>query len=53
MRVLDCLDLVASEARYHITSIEHFSLDKDQKSSYATKVGRPVYNIKQKKFDIL
>ena len=31
MRVLDCHDLVASEARYHITCIERFSPIKDIK----------------------
>ena len=44
MRVLDCHDLVALEARYHITCIERFSRNKDQKSSNTTTVGRPVCN---------
>ena len=50
MRILDCHDLVASEAHYHITCIERFSLNKDQKSSI---YGRPVCNIEQENFDIL
>ena len=51
MRVLDGHDLVASEPRYHITCIERFSLNKDQKSSNATTVGR--CNDEQENFDIL
>ena len=53
MRVLDCHDLVASEARYHITCTERFSLNNDQKSSNATTVGRPACNVEQENFDIL
>ena len=53
MRVLDCHDLVASEPRYHITCIERFSLNKDQKASNASTVGRSVSNIAQENFDIL
>ena len=45
MRVLDCHDFVASEARYHIACIERFSFNKDQKSSYATTVGQILRNI--------
>ena len=39
MRVLDCHDLVVSEAHYHITCIQGFSLNKDQNSGDATTVG--------------
>ena len=46
-------DLVASEARYHITCIERSSLHKYQKSSNRTTVGQPVYNNEQEKFDII
>ena len=53
MRVLDCHDLVASEAHYHITCIQGFSLNKDQNSGDATTVGQPVCNIEQEHFDIL
>ena len=53
MRVLDCHDLVASEPRYHITCIERFSLNKDQKASNASTVGRSVSKIAQENFDIL
>ena len=53
MKVLDCHDLVASEPRYHITCIERFSLNKDQKTSNASTVGRPVCNMEQENFDIL
>ena len=47
MRVLDCQDLVASEACYHITCIGRFSLNKNQKSSDATTAERPVCNAEQ------
>ena len=47
MSVLDCHDSVASDACYHITCIEHVSLNKDQKSTNATTVGRPVCNVEQ------
>ena len=53
MIVLDCQDLVASEACYHITCIGRFSLNKNQKSSDATTVGRPVCNAEQESSDIL
>ena len=53
MKILDGHDLVASEVRYHITCIECFTLNKDQKSSNATTVERPVILIEQKQFDIL
>ena len=53
MRALDCNDLVASEARYHITCIESLPLNKDQKTSTGSTVGRPVCNIEQENFDIL
>ena len=43
--------LVASKAR--IPRIEHFSLNKDEKSSYATTVERPVCNIEQENSDSL
>ena len=46
-------DLVAPEARYHVTCIERFSLNKYQKSSNRTTVGQPVYNKEQEKFDII
>ena len=51
MRVLDCQDLVASEACYRITCIGRFSLKK--KSSDATTAERPVCNAEQESFDIL
>ena len=53
MTVLDCHDLAALEARCCITWIERFSLNKDQKSSYATIVTRHVCNKEQKNSDIL
>ena len=49
MRVLDCHDLVPSEARYHMTCIERFCLYKDQKSIYATAI----CNVEQENSDIL
>ena len=45
------LQLVASKAR--ITPIEHFSLNKDEKSSYATTVERSACNIEQENSDSL
>ena len=53
MAVLDCHDLAALEARCCITWIERFSLNKDQKSSYATIVKRHVCNKEQENSDIL
>ena len=53
VRVLDCNALVASEARYHITFIKRFSLNKYQKSSNASTVGRLVCNIEQESFNVL
>ena len=53
MRGLDCRDLVAPEARYHITFIKRFSLNKYQKSSNASTVGRLVCNIEQESFNVL
>ena len=53
MTVLDCHDLAALEARCCITWIERFSLNKDQKSSYATIVKRRVCNKEQENSDIL
>ena len=53
MTVLDCHDLAALEARCYITWIERFSLNKDQKSSYATIVKRHVCNKEQENSDIL
>ena len=50
---LDCHDLAALEARCCITWIERFSLNKDQKSSYATIVKRRVCNKEQENSDIL
>ena len=47
MRVLDCQDLVASEACYRITCIGRFSLNKNQNSSDATTAEQPVCNAKQ------
>ena len=51
--VLDCNELVASEASSHITCFKCFSLNKYQKSSYATTVWWPVCNTKQENSDIL
>ena len=51
--VLDCHDLPALEACCCITWIERFSLNKDQKSSYATIVKRHVCNKEQENSDIL
>ena len=45
------LQLVASKAR--ITRIEHFSLNKDEKSSYATTVERSACNIELENSDSL
>ena len=53
MRVLDCQDLVASEACYRITCIGRFSLNKNQNSSDATTAEQSVCNAKQESFDIL
>ena len=53
MTVLDCPDLAALEASCCITWIERFSLNKDQKSSYATIVKRRVCNKEQENSDIL
>ena len=53
MTYLDCHDLAALEARCCITWIERFSLNKDQKSSYATIVKRHVCNKEQENSDIL
>ena len=52
MRVLDCHDLAALEARCYITWIERFRLNKDQKRSYATIVKRPACNKEQENSDI-
>ena len=53
MTVLYSHDLAALEARCYITWIERFSLNKDQKSSYATIVKRHVCNKEQENSDIL
>ena len=53
MTYLDCHDLAALEARCCITWIERFSLNKDQKSSYATIVKRHVCNTEQENSNIL
>ena len=52
MRGLDCRDLVAPEARYHITFIKRFSLNKDQNVSNAITVGLPVCSVDQENCDI-
>ena len=52
MRGLDCRDLVAPEARYHITFIKRFSLNKDQNVGNAITVGLPVCNVDQENCDI-
>ena len=53
MSALDCHDLVVSDARYNITCIQRFPLNKDQKSSNAITVAWPICNVEQENFDIL
>ena len=53
MTDLDCHDLAALEAHFCITWIQRFSLNKDQKSSYATIVKQHVCNKEQENSDIL